>query len=128
MLLGVPFGIDPIWYVEPLTLSEAAALRDNGEALRLIDLGADVNKATTVRAQFVYHNQSILTPLEAAVAARRPDMIQLLLDHGAEMDGRTWKRLMCFADVVTADDVRVLLTPLQPPGAPVSCTDVSTPW
>jgi len=30
LLLGLPFGLDPLWAVEPMTLSEAAALRDNG--------------------------------------------------------------------------------------------------
>ena len=37
MLMGLPFGIDPLWRVEPLTLAEAAALRDNGEVVRLIE-------------------------------------------------------------------------------------------
>lgn len=128
LLMALPFGIDPMWRVEPLTLPEAAALHDTGEAMRLIGLGADPSKAGIVRAGFVHHEAHVLTPLEAAVAADRADSATLLLDSGAAIDGRTWMRLVCFADVVEAADVRAVLEPRRPAGAPASCDGVEVPW
>jgi len=129
MLVVVPAGVDPIWEVEPLTLPEAAGVRDNGEVLRLIALGGDPNVAGPVRAGFVANDEMVLTPLEAAVGARRADMVELLLENGAVMDASAWTRLRCFADVVKAGDVRELLDARRPEGAPpFSCDAVTTPW
>lgn len=128
MLAGLPFGRDPLWAVEPLTLSEAAALRDNGEVVRLIHSGSDVNAKSIVRAD-VFSDQSLtMTPLEAAVAAERADMVELLLEQGARPDAGQWTRLMCFAASVEADDVRALLEPQRPDGASESCDGVAIGW
>jgi hypothetical protein len=128
MLLGLPFGADPLWQVEPLTLPEAAALRDNGEVVRLIDLGEDPNGAGPVRPNFLRNDTQVLTPLEAAVGARRADMVELLLENGAVMDAAMWTRLMCFAGVVDAGDVRDVLEARRPAHASDRCADVRTPW
>jgi hypothetical protein len=128
LLIGLPFGVDPVWNVEPLTLPEAAALHDNGEAVRLIMRGADPNKADAVRANFARNQAATLTPLEAAVAIRRADMVQVLLDNGASLDAGTWTRLFCFANVVDAGEVRTLLNEQRPEHASDSCEQVQTPW
>ncbi len=128
MFAALPFGFDPMWYVEPVTLPEAAALRDNGEVMRLIGLGADPNEAGTVRAGFAHREAQVLTPLEAAVAIRRADMVEVLLENGAVMDVATWTRLICFADVVEAGDVRALLEQRRPQDASASCEGARTPW
>ena len=128
MFLALPFGVDPMWYVEPVTLPEAAALRDNGEVIRLIGLGADPNETGTVRAGFVHSEAQMLTPLEAAVGIRRGDMVDLLLENGARIDAATWTRLICFADVVKAGDVRALLEQRRPQDASASCEGVRTAW
>ena len=128
MLVALTFGADPLWTVEPLTLPEAAALHDNGEIVRLIELGADPNSADTVRADVVHHDAQVLTPLEAAVGAEREDIVQLLLELGAVLDPPTWIRLACFADAVGAPDVRSLLDERRPAGAPSSCDGVEIPW
>jgi hypothetical protein len=128
MLLGLPFGVDPLWQVETLTLPEAAALRDNGEVVRLIDLGEDPNRAGPVRQNFLRDAAQVVTPLEAAVGARRADMVELLLQNGAVMDAAMWTRLMCFAEVVDAGDVRDVLEPRRPANASDRCADVPTPW
>jgi len=36
--------------------------------------------------------------------------------------------LVCFADVVEAADVRAVLEPRRPAGAPASCDGVEVPW
>ena len=128
MLLGLPFGVDPLWQVETLTLPEAAALRDNGEVVRLITLGEDPNRAGPVRPNFLRNDAQVVTPLEAAVGVGRADMVALLLENGAVMDAAMWTRLMCFAEVVDAGDVRDVLEPRRPAHASDQCADVQTPW
>ena len=128
LLAGLPFGADPLWAVEPLTLSEAAALRDNGEVVRLIDSGGDVNAAGVVRADVFSDRALEMTPLEAAVAGERADMVELLFEHGARPDPAQWTRLMCFAASVEADDVRALLEPRRPDGASEECDGVPIGW
>ncbi len=129
MLCALLFGVDPLWRTESLTLTEAAALRDNGEVARLIDLGADPNAPARVRAAFVHDDAPpLLTPLEAAVGTDRGDMIGTLVDHGAAIDGATWTRLMCFAQSIEADDAAAALQARQPAGASTSCDAVETPW
>ena len=128
MFAALPFGVDPLWYVEPVSLPEAAALRDNGEVMRLIGLGADPNEAGSVRQNFAHNEAQVLTPLEAAVGIRRADMVELLLENGARMDTATWTRLTCFSDVVKAGDVRAILDGRRPQDAPATCEGVRTPW
>ena len=128
MLVGLPFGADPLWRVEPLTLAEAAALRDNGEVVRLIDAGEDPNAAGTVRAEFLRDDALTITPLEAAVGSDRVDIMEVLLEHGARLDPATWNRLMCFATAIEADESRAFLEQRRPEGAPLACDHVQTPW
>jgi len=128
MLVGLPFDVDPLWEVESMTLSEAAALKDNGEVARLIGLGEDVNGASLVRPDILSQHSVVLTPLEAAVAAERADMVALLLERGARADASMWTRLMCFSAKVEADDVRALLAPLRPEAAVEDCDHVQIPW
>ena len=128
MFVALPFGIDPVWHVEQVTLPEAAALRDSGEVMRLIGLGADPNEAGTVRQNFAHNQEHVLTPLEAAVSIQRVDMVDLLLENGARMDADNWTRLICFADIVDADDVRAFLEQRRPRDASATCEGVRTPW
>jgi hypothetical protein len=129
MLAAAVLGVDPLWSVEPVTLSEATAAHDNGEVVRLITTGANPNAPSRVRDGLVTNKDMMLTPLEAAVGARRADMVELLLDHGATMPPPVWTRLRCFADVVDASDVATLLDARRPEDVPpYSCDAVATPW
>lgn len=128
MLVGLPFGADPLWTVEPMTLSEAAALRDNGEVARLIELGEDVNGAGVVRPHVLADHSLVVTPIEAAVAAERADMVELLLEQGARVDAAMWTRLMCFSASVEAEDVLALLEPRRPEASVDNCDLVHVPW
>jgi hypothetical protein len=128
MLAGLMFGADPLWRVEPLTLAEAAALRDNGEVVRLIDAGEDPNAPATVRAEFLRNDPLTITPLEAAVGSDRVDIMEVLLEHGARLDPPIWNRLMCFATAIEADESRALLEQRRPEGATLACDHVQTPW
>lgn len=75
-------GHPPFWTAEPLTLSEAAAFRDGGEVARLLATGLDPNSSYPVRRGAV-RGRIEATPLEAAQAAGRDEIVLLLRDAGA---------------------------------------------
>jgi len=127
-LAGVALGHDRMWPTETLTLSEAAALRDEAEVLLLIGRGADPNAPGVVRRDFLRGTEDVLTPLEAAVGARREQMIELLLQLGATLDAPTWTRLTCFAERHDAPAAGRVLAAHRPDGADADCEGVATPW
>ena len=128
LLTAMAAGDDRLWRTERLTLPEAAALRDDAEVVLLIGKGADPNKAGVIRARFLTGDPVVLTPLEAAVGARREQMVMLLLDHGTTLDLATWTRLKCFAGRVDAPAVEAVLDARRPEGAVIDCKGVDTPW
>lgn len=76
-------GLHPFWMWEPLNLAEAAALRDRGEVSRLLAEGSDPNAVYLVRRGFVRSYPMKMTPIAAAMAARRDEIVQILVDGGA---------------------------------------------
>lgn len=119
-------GSPPFWRGGPLTLSEAAALRDQGEVARLTLSGSDPNAAYSLRPGILA--AASLTPLEAAVGARRAEMVELLMLHGATVDETSWRRLHCFALRTGAADVVEMLDRRKPANATSSCEGISTPF
>lgn len=77
------WDIHPFWMWEPLNLAEAAALRDRGEVSRLLREGQDPNATYLVRRGFVRDYAMRLTPIQAAQATRRDEIVQILTDAGA---------------------------------------------
>jgi hypothetical protein len=77
------WDVHPFWRWEPLNLAEAAALRDSGEVARLLAEGEDPNATYPIRRGFVRSVPMRMTPMAAALAARRDEIVQLLLDGGA---------------------------------------------
>lgn len=104
-----------LWPARDETLSEAAATRNKAEAARLIAIGEDPNRPAGVREGLLpgVHSR-IVTPLEAAVLARRPDMAQMLIDYGASLDAEQLRRLRCSSDRLEDRDVRAFLERLSP--------------
>jgi hypothetical protein len=109
------------WQGGTLTLAEAAALRDQGEVARLIEAGADPDREYGLRPDILATARA--TPLEAAVAARRPEIVNLLMHEGATMDERGWRHLHCLAVQIGAADVIEAVDTYRPgTAAPASCT------
>jgi hypothetical protein len=77
------WDIHPFWLWEPLNLAEAAALRDRGEVSRLIAEGQDPNATYRVRRGMVERYPVEITPMAAALSARRDEIVEILLDAGA---------------------------------------------
>lgn len=82
-LVLAAWGLHPFWMWEPLNLAEAAALRDRGEVARLLAEGADPNATYRVRRGFIREYAMQMTPLAAALAARRDEVVAILIDAGA---------------------------------------------
>jgi hypothetical protein len=123
LLLGAA-GRHPMWRHQELNLSEAAAARDEAEVVRLIGHGEDPNTPRDIRPGLLFGYATRLTPLEAAVASQRAEMVERLLANGALMDAALWNRLRCAA---RGNEVPVALERHRPPGAMMRCDGVS-PW
>jgi ankyrin repeat protein len=122
VLGATAFGYTPtFWQGGPLTLAEAAALRDQGEVARLIEAGADPNAEYALRPDVLAVSRA--TPLEAAVLARRAEVVQLLMREGAVVDERSWHHLHCVAVEIGENDVIGAIDAHRPAtAATVSCT------
>jgi hypothetical protein len=120
LVLTALTGTHPIWTVTARNLAEAAAFRDHGAVVRLVEAGHDVNQPGEVRGGIVLPNTAMLTPVEAAAAAREREMLQLLFDFGASPDAAVWHRAYCISD---ADSVRDLLESNRPTGAVEDCAE-----
>ena len=116
-----------IWAPREVTLSEAVALRDRGESLWQLLLGADPNKSYEV-ANYLREGERVrLTPLEAAVITREVDVVDTLVDWGAIIDESNRPTLTCLARAVNAQPqlVERLVVGSRPPE---SCETVVLPW
>lgn len=76
----------PLWRFEPLNPSEAAALRDAGELGKLLQQGLDPNRAYPIRAGVFSSEPVIMTPIEAAITANRPEIVDMLIESGAILE------------------------------------------
>jgi hypothetical protein len=89
--------VAPLWPPDDVTLPEAIATRNNGEALRLISQGADPNAAARVPDGLLVNGRDVIvTPVEAAVGAQRADSLRQLLSYGAVIDDRERLVLRCY--------------------------------
>ena len=120
LAMTVLSGRHPIWDLEALNLAEAAALKDAGAVVRLVDAGENPDGPGELRAGIFSPAASTLFPIEAAAGSREAGMVQLLLDLGASPNASAWQRAWCISD---AQDVRDLLALHRPEGALEECAD-----
>ena len=128
ILLASSVGYRALAAPGDFTLAEAAALRDEADVLRQIGAGADPNARAVIRRGMLSDPEFLMTPLEAAVAARHDLVVGLLLANGARLDHANWPALYCLAQDRDADEIVVLLTQHAPAGAATDCRDVRLPF
>ena len=114
----------PMWPRESMNLAEAAAARDEGEVARLIEGGEDFNQRYPVRPGLLFDRPAVLTPLEAAIAADDPMVVQRLMQAGTPLDVERWTYLHCIAGGNEAPQV---LEQYRPPDAEPDCRQRSSP-
>ncbi len=113
LLVGVLSGIQPLrdrfWPLERLTPSEAAALRDPASLIDQARSGVDLNDRYAVRGRLVTPEGIMLTPLEAATTSRRPEMVGLLLDLGANPTPEQLQVILCLAERRREPEIAAIL-------------------
>jgi hypothetical protein len=118
-------GVQPVWRADAVNMAEAAAMRDTATVLKLIRAGADPDERLMVRAGALFDQPIALTPTEAAIAARRPEVVELL--HTAAGDRVDWTYARCLADLVGSRETVDVLDRHRP-SSRGDCTGVRTPW
>ena len=101
---------DGLWPPDEVTLSEAVATRNNAEAVRLIERGANPNQPSPVRDGLLTNGYAVtVKPIEAAVGAQRADSVRMLLANGATIDQEELRVLRCLEETRHDSGVRELL-------------------
>ena len=101
---------DGLWPPDEVTLSEAVATRNNAEAVRLIDRGANPNEPSPVRDGLLTNGYAVtVKPIEAAVGAQRADSVRMLLANGAAVGQEELRVLRCLEEARHDSGVRELL-------------------
>lgn len=122
-------GAHPLWREDAVNMSEAAALRDRATVVRLIRGGDDPRIRRLVRAGVLFDRAVSLTPLEAAIAAKRAEVVNVILS-AMVVDAATWREAKCLLLGIDEDDVYGVVDAHRPPeirGEP-DCAGFVRPW
>jgi hypothetical protein len=128
MLLRALVGPHPMWRVEPVNLSEAAALRDMATVVQLMRRGEDPYQKREVRADLLFNDRTELTAFEAAIASGRSEVMRVILASATRPDAAAWNHLRCLSQLEEADDINELLDQYKPEPAVLGCDGVTRPW
>jgi hypothetical protein len=111
-------GRHPLWQVSEVNVAEAAATRDAATVVLLIEEGHDPDVPRFVRPGLLARGAVRATPLEAALAEDRLEIVDVLLRHGAALSEGQRVDFTCAArrrgdtDIVRYFEAR---------GGPVTC-------
>jgi hypothetical protein len=129
LLMGAAVGDHPLWRVDPVNLSEAAALRDQATVVTRIRDGEDPETRQAIRGDLLFNDRVELTPLEAGIAAHRSEIVDIILfSSHTQPDAAAWTRLRCLAELEGDKDVNAVLDRYRPKPADLTCTGVTRPW
>jgi hypothetical protein len=128
MLLRALFGVHPLWHADPVNLSEAAALRDQATVVQMIRRGEDPYLRREVRADLIFNDRTELTPLEAAIASGRAEIVEIILRSAPPPDPAVWNRVRCLAKLEGEGDFGVVLDRFRPESAVLDCNGIVKPW
>ncbi len=126
LLFAASVGYRPLWATPSTTLAEAARGGDTATVFRMLSAGSDPNLAGPVAFEG-RSEPDVLTPLEAAVESRQVEVVQLLMEMGAQASDSDRQRLACLASAVDAPEVRAYLHSTIPPAATPDCAVVALP-
>jgi len=119
-------GGNGLWPSDEVTLSEAVATRNNAEAVRLIEGGANPNQPSPVRDGLLTNGYGVtVKPIEAAVGVQRADSLRMLLANGAAVDQEELRVLRCLEEARHDSGVRELLAAQST--AAVDCNGLRSP-
>ena len=128
-LMMAAVGDHPRWPNTHLNLSEAAAVRDQAEVVRLIEGGDTPNARRPVRPGLLGNDVQIqATPLEAAMSERRTEIMGLLFERGASLTPADWLRLRCAAQAREYGDVVATLDARRPDQVAIACSGDESFW
>jgi hypothetical protein len=117
-LLLALVGRHPLWRISEVNIAEAAATRDAASVVLLIQQGHDPDMPRFVRPGLLARGATRATPLEAAIAEDRVEIVDVLLRHGASLSGPQRVAFTCAARARgDADVVRYF----EGRGGPVTC-------
>jgi hypothetical protein len=120
------FAGSGLWPPDEVNLSEAVATRNNAEAVRLMEYGADPNRPARVRDGLLTNGYGVtVTPLEGAVGGLRADTVRMLLAHGVFVDDAERQVLRCIEQTRHDSGVRELIG--AEPEDDVDCKSVHSP-
>jgi hypothetical protein len=130
LMLGAVADSPPWWRVDPVNLSEAAALRDRATVVRMMAQGEDPYVRREIRADLVFNNRVDLTALEAGIATHRSEIVDVILFSArTPPDVSAWVHLRCLAQLEGDDDVTEVVDKYRPESASTPmCDDVKRPW
>jgi len=94
-VLSEAIGYRGLAQTEADTAAEAAALGHAARTLQLIEEGQNPNQPQHVRPNFLDGGEYEIRPLEAAIVARRAELVRLLVRVGATSFDRS--RALCLA-------------------------------
>jgi hypothetical protein len=127
VLISGALGHHPLWPDSRPTISEAIILRDLGALSQALEARPDLQRRYPVRPGMVTDKALELTPFEAALAARRDDVVGFLAQRNITPSTGERQRLRCLAAQQGAVEVLRLFG-----GAPAtgSCTAAESrvPW
>jgi hypothetical protein len=129
IMLMAAGGSHPLWRVESVNVSEAAAQRDRATVVRLIARGEDPYARHQIRADLLFNDAISLSPLEAGIAARRAEIVDVILFSArTPPEPATWTYLKCLAELEGDKDVTATLDRYRPESATQTCDGVTRPW
>lgn len=109
-------------------MSEAAAFRDPARVARLRRDGEDPAARRLVRPGVFAPGRVLVTPLQAAIASDRPEVVGVLLEGVEALDPPTWRDAMCLAGTIRDDEVETILERHRPGGVELVCSGYVRPW
>jgi len=110
-IVGELSGIRPFSYQAPSNLAEAAGMGLMPEVLRFIRDGADARRVENVRPDIISSEITRVTAPEAAIWARRVQLVRLMEREGALGDDADRAHLACLARALQVVEIVEYLAP-----------------